>query len=215
MKAGIWMSIGGRLERIRTRAGTDLAGQQQLLRVFLALAFGAVMGLVAKGTDGVSVVGDIGTHLGIWVLTATVLAAWSRSPQAAALHVFAFFAGMLGAYYAYSTVLFGFFPRYYLAFWGGVALLSPIAACVAWYARGNGWPAALCASLPVALLLAEGYPFYYTLGIPQGFACLAAALLFVALPAGWAQRLRTIPFVIVEFLLIRQLGLISRLFGGF
>lgn len=208
------MSLTERLNGIRSRPGSTLTKQEQLLRVFLAFTLGATMGLLAKHTDSVSVLGDIGTHLGIWVLVATVLAAWSRSPQAAALHVFAFFAGLLGAYYAYSAALFGFFPRHYFLFWGGVALLSPIAACAVWYARGDGWLAALCASLPVALLLSEGRAFHYTLAVPQGFACLSALLLWLALPANRAQRLRMIPFVVAVFLLITRLGLTNRLFGG-
>lgn len=172
------------------------------------------MGHLAKYADGVSVFGDIGTQLGIWVLVATILAAWSRSPEAAALHVFAFFAAMLMTYYAYSMVLFGFFPRYYFMAWGGFALLSPIAAYVVWYARGNGWTAALCASLPVALLLMEGYSFPYTLNATHGFALFSALLLFVALPAKNLQRLRMIPITAIALFLITQLDLKHFLLAG-
>lgn len=172
------------------------------------------MGILAKRADGIPVIGEIGTELGIWVLVATVLAVWSPSPKVAALRVFAFFAAMLVTYYTYSMVLFGFFPTYYFLMWGWVACLSPIAAYVVWHARGNGWVAALCASLPVAVLLAEGYSFYYTFRVPQGFALLSALLLFAILPVKKPQRLRMIPWVAVVLMLFAQLHLTSTLIGG-
>lgn len=208
------MSIQGRLKGIRSEAGPSLSRRQSLLRAFMALALGAAMGLLAKWADGVPVLGGIATELGVWVLAATVLAAWSRSPRAAALHVGAFFAAMLAAYYAYSMVLFGFFPRHYFLAWGGLALLSPIAAYVVWYARGNGWVAALCASAPVALLLTEGYVVLYRPSISRGFALLAAPLLFAALPRNRSQWLRMAPLVALLFLLITQLHITPWLFGG-
>ncbi|HOQ97315.1 MAG TPA: DUF6518 family protein [Anaerolineae bacterium] len=208
------MSVTDWLQGIRPAGGSRFTLQHKLLRLLSALALGAAMGLVAKWADGVPVLGEIATRPGAWVLAATILAAWSRSPRAAALHVLAFFLAMLAAYYAYSMVLFSFFARYYFVAWGGLALLSPIAAYVVWYARGRGWLAALCAAAPVALLLAEGYAFLYTRSMPLGFALLAALVLFVALPADKRQWLRTTPLVAILFLLITQLHLQSLLFGG-
>ena len=57
------------------------------------------MGFIAKATDSVSMIGDIGTELGVWVFTATLLAAFSRYPLSAALNTLLFFLAMLCAYY--------------------------------------------------------------------------------------------------------------------
>ncbi len=191
-----------------------LTKQQKLLRALSMFVLGAVLGFLAKYTDSISIIGDIGTYLGIWILVATILAAWSRSPKAAALHIFCFFIGILSVYYVYSTVLFGFFPKSYFLAWGIFALLSPIGAYIVWYGRGNGWIAALCAALPIVLLLAEGYSFYYTLSVLQGFDLVSAILLFAILPTQKLQRLRVLPFVIIIFFIIWRGNLISVLFGG-
>ncbi len=182
----------------------------------MALAFGvgALMGFLAKYADGVPVLGSIGSALGIWILMATLIAAWSRSPEAAVLHVFTFFAAMLGAYYVYSAVLFAFFPTYYFLAWGRVALLATLAAYFAWYARGRGWFAALCASAPMALLLAEGRSFHYTFHPAAGVSLFSAVLLFLILPREGRQRLRTIPIVLILFLGIDRLPWVYALFGG-
>lgn len=78
---------------------------------------GAVLGVVAKATDSVSLIGDIGTGLGVWVFVASLLAAYSRYPIAAAVNTLLFFLSMLGAYYLYGFVVLGFFPKAYFLGW--------------------------------------------------------------------------------------------------
>jgi hypothetical protein len=143
-----------------------------------------------------------------------LLAAWSRSPRAAALHVFVFFIAMLSAYYLYSMLLFGFFPTYYFLAWGAIALLSPIGAIIVWHARGVGWMAALCAALPIALLLVEGRSFFYTFSAVSGFAILAAVVLLVVLAQNTVQRLRVLVLTAVVFFIFLQLDILSMLFGA-
>lgn len=219
------------MNQIRPKSYIILTLQQKLLRALFVFVLGSIIGFLAKYADSVSIIvgsgtilkiftycvsfiGDISTSLGIWILIATILAAWSRSPEAAAVHVFLFFAGMLILYYAYSTMLFGFFPKYYFYAWGVFTLILPIGAYILWYARGNGWVAAFCSAPPIALLLKVGGVFNYTLSIIQGFELFSAVLLFVILPMHNLQRLRVLPFVAVMFLIIWRMNLISVLFGG-
>lgn len=185
---------------------------QRVVRVLGVFMVGALLGFLAKYTDG-SVVGLIGTYLGFWIVVTTFIAVRSRSPKAAALHTFVFLFAMLIVYYVYSAVLFGFFPRNYFIAWGSIALLSPIAGYVVWYAKGNGWRAALCASLPIGLLMVEGYSFIYTFPIPRGFDLFSAVLLFFILPANSFQRLRMLPILAVLFFLIERIGFLYYLPG--
>jgi hypothetical protein len=203
-----------RLNQIRARTDKETSIQQKLMRVLFSFLLGALLGFLAKYFDNVPYIGAIGTHLGVWILIATLLAAWSRSPKAAALHVFMFFTAMLIAYYAYSMVLFGFFPRYYFLSWGGIALLSPVGAYIVWYARGTGWMAALCAALPIALLLVEGYSFFYTGSIPRGGSILAAVILTIVLGRTASQSARIALLAAAAALILRQLDILSLLFGG-
>ena len=178
------------------------------------ILLGLVLGFLAKYLDDVLIIGDIGTRLGFWILVATLLAAWSRSPQAAAVHTLVFFISMIGSYYAYSTAIFGFFPKYYFYAWGVFALISPVGAYFVWHARGAGWFAAICASIPISLLLVQGYPFYYTHAVVHGFDLLAAAVLFAILPSSREQRLRTLLPTAGLFLMFYRLDIIALFFGG-
>ncbi len=203
-----------KLDSVRVKSDIDITVQQKILRLSAIFLLGVVLGFLAKYLDNVPIIGEIGTYLGFWVFTATLIAAWSRSPKAAASHVFAFFVAMLIAYYLYSMRLFGFFPKYYFIAWGAIALVSPICAYIAWYARGVGWIAGFCASLPIALLLLEGYSFFYTLSIPNGFDVFAAVLLFMVLTDEGKQRLRILLCTSIVFLVFWRLDIISLLFGG-
>ncbi|MGE5672273.1 MAG: hypothetical protein ACM3XM_00085 [Mycobacterium leprae] len=195
--------------------------KQKLLPVLFSLATGILLGLIAKYSDTVTgsglvwgLISQITTGLGLWVFLATLIAAWSQSPGLGALKVFAFFVGMLAAYYLYSMQVFGFFPIYHFVRWGGIALASPVAAYIAWYSRRTGWGAALCAALPAGLLLELGYHFVYTLEIALAFDLLAGASLLLVLPSSNRQRLLACTMAFVLAVLLRCSGALAYLFGG-
>ena len=135
--------VGGEMSRnllknIRIKEQPKLTAKQIIIQLSACFIFGVLLGVIAKYSDTVPSNGGIGmlvsfisnitTRLDIWVVLATIIAVWSRSPKFAAIKVFAFFAGMLIAYYIYSQALFGFFPTYYFMRWGAIALVSPLAA---------------------------------------------------------------------------------------
>lgn len=202
------------INQIRAIPNLQISTQRKAALAIFSFILGAFSGFLAKYFDNVPYIGAIGTSLGVWILIATFLAAWSRSPKAAALHVLLFFVALLAVYYFYSMVLFGFFPQYYFFAWGVIALLSPLGAFIVWYARGIGWIAAICASLPIGLLLVEGHSFIYTRSIPQGFDILAAMVLMVMLGNAGGQRIRILLSVVVVFLIFWRLQILSLLFGG-
>ena len=207
-------SIEQKINSIRVKADSNLTIKQKITKVILILLLGAIMGFGAKSLDGISILGEIGSYLGVWIFTATLIAAYSRSPRSGALHVFTFFLAMLLSYYLYTLKMFGIFPKYYFFAWGGFALLSPICAYLVWYSRGKGKIAALCASLPIAMLILEGYSFYYTFSIARMFDLLMAAILFSNLSERREQKVYTLIFSIALFFLFAKLNVISFLFGG-
>ncbi|MDP4152897.1 MAG: DUF6518 family protein [Bacillota bacterium] len=216
------------MNHVRMRANNDLSVRQKICHALLPLALGLITGFLAKLVEAVphfglsgdllNLLSGISTDIGPWVLLAAIIAAFSRTPEAAALHVFVFFAGMLFTYYLYSTLLFHFFPRYYFLRWGIIALVSPVPAFIVWFSRGKGWVASFCAALPVGLLITLGYRFLYTHSLvkdlTRGFDLFSAVLLIILLPRSNSQRLRMIPLAIIVFLIIEKLNIISLLFGG-
>lgn len=202
-----------------------LTALQIIKQIGACFIFGICLGVLAKFSDTVpanggtgmffSYISDITTSLGIWVFLATFIAVRSRGPIYAGLNVFTFFVGMLLAYYTYSQVLFGFFPTYYFLRWGAIALVSPIAAYLVWFSKGEGWGAAFCAALPIGLLLAQGYAFYYVFSFDLGFNIIAAILLLVSLAKTKVQQyVRVLTFSILIAFILRNSDILAYLFGG-
>ncbi|MBU3146990.1 hypothetical protein [Clostridium sp. CF012] len=218
------MSIKETLNKIRAEQSAPLTIKQIILKVLVIFALGMFLGFIAKYSDTIPsnglmgsvwhTVSNITTRLGIWVLLATIIAAWSNNPRIGAIKVFAFFSGMLLVYYIYSMRLFGFFPTYYFIRWGGIALASPIAAYIVWFSRGNGWIAALCASMPIGLLVSQGYPFFYMFTMTLGFDIFSAIILFLILPMNKKQWLRIFMLTLLIVFILRNSRVLSYIFGG-
>ena len=203
-----------KLNKIRPISHKRYSSKRIAVTILFIVLFGVSMGVLAKYTDSISIIGQIGTQLGVWVFIATLIAVFSRSAKAACLHVFIFFIAMLAAYYAYTVIVFEFVPPKYMLVWGFFALLSPLCAYVVWYARGEGWISAVCLSLPISLLISSGYSFFYTFNILQGADLVFAVLLFLIAPKDNKCRLRSLPVTAVITILIIKLEIISRIFGG-
>lgn len=212
------------VNKIRPYEKNSLSKKQVGINVILFFVIGIVLGIVSKYMDTVpsngvigsiiNVIGNIFSQIEVWALIATIISSWSKTPISAALNVFMFFFGMILSYYIYSMKLFGFFPSYYFIRWGLIALLSPFGAYVTWYGRGLGWIAALCAALPIGLLLSKGYSFYYLLDISSGFDLTAAILLYFILPINKKQCFKILPWAIVIAFILRHSNILSYIFGG-
>jgi hypothetical protein len=165
-----------------------LSCKREITHSACVLLLGLILGFVAKAADGISIIGDIGTYLGVWVFVATMVAAFSKSHFLAALNTLLLFLALLAAYYAYGQIALGFFPRSYFAGWLFIALLSPVGGVVVWFSRGKGRLAIISAALPIALLITEGYPAYYTYQAPLVFDLCCAVALLIMLPKTWKQK---------------------------
>lgn len=175
------------------------------------ILLGAVLGFVAKATDSVSIIGDIGTELGVWVFAATIVAVYSRYPFTAGINTMLFFLAMLGAYYLYGHLVLGFFPKSYFIGWLVVALLSPIAGFVVWFSKGKGFIGVIISALPISVLFASGYSAFYTHNPVSFLALVLGALLTILLPCTLRQKLLSIclaipfTFIIYVFNILRLL----------
>ena len=206
------MNLQKALSNVRTKDPKSVS--KIIIACVVTLALGIVFGVVAKAVDNISILGELGTRLGIWIVIATLIAAYSPSATTAAIKTFIFFAAMLSAYYLYTLMFHDFFPRQYAIAWGVFAILSPIAGFVVWYGKGNGWIAAICSAFPVALVIAESYSFYYTLSPVSGISLLGGIALIAFIPRGWKQKIISLGLSIVFAVVISQLHILSILFGG-
>lgn len=195
---------------IREVCRKDISLTKKLKHLLVIILIGVGFGLFAKYADTVPDniipgLSDIGTYFGLWIFVITIIAAWSRSPKTAAIHSLAFLLSMLTTYYVYSAVLFGSIAIMYFIKWSLIALLSQAVAFILWYSRGKGIIAAICAALPIGLILVEGFSLIYILPlhiVQFGFDILAAIVLFIILPQNQTkQRICVLLFSGIIFVL--------------
>lgn len=98
---------------------------------------------------------DVRNFLGrfsVWVLIGLWLSVSADCPGKAALRVLVFFASMVSAYYLYSKLAAGFFPKSYALVWFCFTLVSPLLGIICWYGKGMGAAAFLLSVILLGLL---------------------------------------------------------------
>lgn len=136
---------------------------KQITYSILILLFGIGMGCISKFLDCtpsnelpfILEYLDVRNFLGrfaLWILIGLWLSVSSRSPGRAAVNVLVFFFGMVSAYYLYSNYIAGFFPRSYAMVWILFTAVSPLLACLCWYAGGRGMPSFVLSVILLAML---------------------------------------------------------------
>lgn len=197
-----------KLKKIRAYP-KDKSIKTDLMISFGAILLGAFLGFIAKATDSVSIIGDIGTDLGVWVFIATIVAVYSRYPFTAAINTMLFFLAMLGAYYIYGHLVLDFFPKSYFMGWLAVALLSPVAGFMVWFSKGTGFIGIIISALPISVLFASGYTAFYTHNPVSFLALVFGMLLTILLPCGLRQRLLSFCMAILLAFIINIFHLLS------
>ena len=202
--------------------------RQNKRSLILPLIIGIVLGITAKLVDvpyitcDFPVFDDIMGRFGIWVWTAALIAVFSKTPLLAAVRSFLFFIGMLLAYYGYTLLFLGFFPKSQMILWGGIAMITPCCGFLIWHIHKNKHYANLIASLPFVLFFTE---WYLTAFIEQYWSARDKILLFIAylcmtlsllaaIPTNKKRLLSLLYGVVISIVLIRlmQAGIIVNLY---
>jgi len=102
-------------------------------------------------------------RLAIWILLATIISVYSKSPLRASINTSAFFISMLAGYYLYCNYVLGFLPRTYMMIWIVISFVSFFMAYICWYAKGKGIIAIIISSTIVGVLFAQAF------SLTQGF----------------------------------------------
>ena len=136
--------------------------------LILPFIIGIVLGIIAKFTDGreflyyFPVFADIMGRFGIWVWAAALIAIRSKKSLLAAIRSFAFFIGMLLAYYGYTVLFLHFFPRPQMILWGVIAMVTPFCGFLIWHIHKESRYANFIASLPFMIFFTEWYLTAFT-----------------------------------------------------
>lgn len=161
------------LERTR-KAEKDIPLSKHIIRTLGIILLGFALGVLQKWMDEmpdnvlpvILQTLDIRNYFGrfaVWILLATVISVYSRSPLKAAVNTFTFFISMLAGYYIYCNFVLGFLPRAYMMMWIGISFITPFMAYICWYAKGKGPVAIVSSGVIIGVLFAQAF------SIIQGF----------------------------------------------
>lgn len=180
---------------------------KEFLYLLCVIISGMFLGFVTKLWNNSPIVGEFGAYFGIWVFAAAIVAFFSNHPFSAVINVPFFFLAVLTARWLYEWIALGYFPRQNWKLWVLTAVVAAVFGFLVWIAKGNGgYLRSLCASLPVAVLIAEGFRFSLW-NFPELLNLVyATALVWIMNPNG-DQRSRTAGWAAILTLLILQFQL--------
>ena len=153
-------------EKIRTPENSVLS--KQILATMGLIFIGFTLGVFQKWIDGTASnylpmifqqldIRNYFGRLAIWILLATAISIYSKSPLRASINTFSFFISMLAGYYLYCNYVSGFLPKTYMMIWIVVAFVSFFMAYICWYAKGKGPIAIVISSAIIGVLLAQAF----------------------------------------------------------
>jgi len=167
------LKIKSFLEKIR-KPVTDIPLKRKIAETLTVILLGCALGVLQKLLDSTASNDfppiiqqlDIANYFGrlaIWILLATVISVYAKSPLRAAINTFSFFISMLAGYYLYCNFVLGFLPASYMMIWIVISAVSFFLAYVCWYAKGEGIAAIVISSVIIGVLLAQA------INLTQGF----------------------------------------------
>jgi len=161
------------LKKIRVSDRSVSMSTQILVSIGIIIG-GFMLGLLQKWIDGSSndilpVILqqlDIRNYFGrlaIWILLATIISVYAKTPFRASINTFLFFISMLAGYYIYCNYVLGFLPRTYMMIWVLISFASFFMAYICWYAKGEGIISIIISSVIIGVLFSQAFL------ITQGF----------------------------------------------
>jgi hypothetical protein len=161
------------LEKVRVSDKSVALWTQVFVTIGIIIS-GFALGILQKWIDGSSndilpallQQLDIRNYFGrlpIWILLATIISVYSKTPLRASINTFLFFISMLVGYYLYCNYALGFLPKTYMMIWVVISFASFFMAYICWYAKGNGIIAIVISSVIIGVLFSQAFI------ITQGF----------------------------------------------
>lgn len=189
------------LERVR-KPQNNISFTKQIAITVGIIIFGLGLGVVQKLMDEAPTnaflelmqqlgVGNYFGRFAIWILLATIISVYSKSPLRAAFNTLFFFISMLAGYYLYTNYVLGFLPRAYMMIWIVIAFVSFFMAYICWYAKGEGFIAIIISSVIIGVLLAQAFSLkiiqgFYVYHLWEVFTWLASVVLLRRKPKEYA-----------------------------
>ncbi len=158
------------LEKIRV-PDNNLKLNKKIINTSLMLLLGIALGVFSKWLDNLSIddiiwwqhilgildLNNVFSLFGIWILIATTISVFSKTPLRASLNVFLFFVGMTVSYHLYTICFSGFNPKSYMMIWYGITIITPLLAFICWYAKGKEKISIIISGIILAVMLISSF----------------------------------------------------------
>lgn len=186
-----------------------------LIFILFSLVLGLLLGWVSHDLMGMSTLAaTIISNLGIWIFISSIIADFSPDAPKAAIHNFVFLIGVIAAYYAHVFMLGGGLAVKSIIIWLVFAAFGALLGFIVHNSRVSEWIGAICASVPISLLIAEGWEFYKNFSIPLILDIVFAVILYFLLSPGKYQKLMALPFIIIFVFALVYFNVLSGLLGS-
>ena len=185
-----------------------------VIYALFALVLGMFLAWVTGDIGGRGLIGNVLVHYGIWLFAGSLLAFYAGDTLKSGIAAFACYGGAVCAYTLYVYLAGGggdmrlFIYRLILAVIGALI-------CIASHnAHQKEWVGGICAAVAPSLMIAEGYPAFYSRSYALIFELILACVLYLILARGRDKRLMGLPFVIVFACALIYFDAFNRIFGG-
>lgn len=193
--------------------GRSKRGNGNTIYVLFSIVFGMLLGWLSGDMSELIVVDAVLKGFGIWIFFASLLAFYNKTAVYAALSSMCFGLGAAVAKVLRMSLeglsVDGSWILYRLI----LCVILGLIGFLAWHSNDLKWRGALCCSIPISLLVAEGFPLIYSKSMALGMDIVFAVILYILLLKTNEKRLMAIPFILVFSFLMIYFQIFSKVMG--
>lgn len=185
-------------------------------KVFLMFCavLGMLLGWIASDNTGIPFVEGVLDSVGIWIFTASLVAAGSERGPVAVINNLAFYVCAILAFALHGMLAVASLGAGFLVYRTVLAALGSLIGFITWNSSQDQWLGAVSGAVPVSLILAEGFPVIYSRSAVLAFDVVLGVGLFFVLLKGREKKLMAFPFIIIFVFALVYFDAFSKLFGG-
>ena len=187
--------------------------REGMFAVLFCGVLGILLAWITSDMKGIPWAYGILKNTGLWIFIASVTAYFGKSKlsgglSAAALGIGRFLGTFFRGLVLHQSISSGM-PIYELLF----CVILGLIGVLAYSCHEDGWIGALCGSIPVSFILAEGYPAIYSRSVALIFDIVVAVFLYFIVLKGVKRRSIAIPFVALFTFLLIHFEVLSQMAG--
>lgn len=186
----------------------------EITYTLFALVLGMFMAWITGDIGGRGIFGSVLSHYGIWIFASSLIGYYSRDTLRSGISVFAYCAGAVLAYTVCVYLASGGVDLRLFVYRIILSVIGALIGIISFNARQREWIGGICGAAATSLLVAEGYPAFYSRSFVLILDLIMACVLYLLLVRSRDKRLMGLPFVIIFSFALIFFDAFNRIFGG-